>query len=250
MNVMPKKLNQLRPSSRRTGQDNIAATLGEEILSGARKPGERMPSDADMLKMFGVSRVVTREVIKTLAAKGLVTSKMKVGTIVLEPANWNWLDSDVLSWRANMGMDMDFLAHITDVRRAVEPTAAALAALYSTRTDLTKLREAITAMSSAGNNRRQFAEADLRFHLAVSGASKNPFFQSFSAMIETALFALLSVNALTDNSRQQSDAINMHTAVVDAIEARDPHMAAKAMLRAVDSGLSHAKKRKAPGAKS
>jgi DNA-binding GntR family transcriptional regulator len=69
-------------------------------------------------------------------------------------------------------------------------------------------------------------------------------------MIETALFALLSVNALTDNSRQQSDAINMHTAVVDAIEARDPHMAAKAMLRAVDSGLSHAKKRKAQGAKS
>ena len=77
-------------------------------MSGARKPGERMPSDADMLKMFGVSRVVTREVIKTLAAKGLVTSKMKVGTIVLEPSHWNWLDSDVLSWRANVGMDMDF----------------------------------------------------------------------------------------------------------------------------------------------
>ncbi len=250
MNASARKITQLRPGSRRTGQDNIAATLGEEILSGARKPGERMPSDADMHKMFGVSRVVTREVIKTLAAKGLVASKMKVGTIVLDPTHWNWLDSDVLSWRANMGMDMDFLAHITDVRRAVEPTAAALAALYGTRADTARLREAIAAMASAGNNRRQFAEADLRFHLAVSAASKNPFFQSFAATIETALFALLSVNALTDNSRQQSEAIEMHVRVADAIEERDPHMAAKAMLRAVDGGLSHAKRRKAVPAKS
>ena len=239
-----KKFSQLRPGSRRTGQDNIAATLGEEILSGARKPGERMPSDADMLKMFGVSRVVTREVIKTLAAKGLVASKMKVGTIVLEPTHWNWLDSDVLSWRANMGMDMDFLAHLTDVRRAVEPTAAALAALYGTRADFARLREAVNAMRGAHSNRRQFAEADLRFHLAVSAASKNPFFQSFAATIETALFALLSVNALTDNSKQQAEGIAMHIAVADAIEARDPHLAAKAMLRAVDGGLSHAKRRK------
>ncbi|MFO1248824.1 MAG: FadR/GntR family transcriptional regulator [Alphaproteobacteria bacterium] len=249
MNAPAKKLAQIRPGSRRTGQDNIAAALGEEILSGARKPGERMPSDADMHKMFGVSRVVTREVIKTLAAKGLVASKMKVGTIVLEPTHWNWLDSDVLSWRANMGLDMDFLAHITDVRRAVEPTAAALAAIYGSKADVAKLREAIAAMSGAGSNRRQFAEADLRFHLAVSTASRNPFFQSFAATIETALFALLSVNAITENSRQQSEAIEMHVRVADAIEDRDPHMAAKAMLRAVDGGLSHAKRRKTAPAK-
>ena len=131
-------MNVIRPTARlattmrRAGQGDIAAALGGEILSGARKPGERMPSDADMLKTFGVSRVVTREVIKTLAAKGLVASRMKVGTVVLDPAHWNWLDADVLSWRANTGLDLDFLQHITDVRRAVEPTAAALAALYGT----------------------------------------------------------------------------------------------------------------------
>ena len=121
MNASARKISQLRLGSRRTGQDNIAATLGEEILSGARKPGERMPSDADMHKMFGVSRVVTREVIKTLAAKGLVVSKMKVGTTVLDLTHWNWLDSDVLSWRANVGLDMDFLAHLTVVRSNRQP---------------------------------------------------------------------------------------------------------------------------------
>ena len=92
---------------------------------------------------------------------------------------------------------MDFLTHITDVRRAVEPTAAALAALYGTRPTSPGCARR-SSHGGAGNNRRQFAEADLRFHLTVSAASKNPFFQSFAAMIETALFALLSVNALTD----------------------------------------------------
>ena len=86
--------------------------------------------------------------------------------------------------------------------------------------------------------------------MAVSVASKKPAFQSFADTIEAALFALLSVIALTDNSRPQSEAIEMHVAVVDAIEERDPHIAAKAMMRAVDGGLSHAKWRKTVPAKS
>jgi DNA-binding FadR family transcriptional regulator len=233
----------LNPSTmRRAGQEDIAAALGGEILSGARKPGERMPSDADMLKTFGVSRVVTREVIKTLAAKGLVASRMKVGTVVLDPAHWNWLDADVLSWRANAGVDLDFLQHLTDVRRAVEPTAAALAALHGDPTDVVKLREIVQGMADAEKDRRRFAEWDLRFHLTVCAASKNPFFQSFAAMIETALFALLSINALDESPKLHSDSVARHALIVDAIEARDPHLAARAMLRAVDGGFTHAKK--------
>lgn len=229
-------------SMRRAGQEDIAAALGGEILSGARKPGERMPSDADMLKTFGVSRVVTREVIKTLAAKGLVASRMKVGTVVLDPAHWNWLDADVLSWRANTGLDLDFLQHITDVRRAVEPTAAALAALHGNPADVAKLRETVAGMARAEKDRRQFAEWDLRFHLTICAASKNPFFQSFAAMIETALFALLSINALSESPKLHSDSVARHTLIVDAIEGRDPHLAARAMLRAVDAGFSDAKR--------
>jgi DNA-binding FadR family transcriptional regulator len=229
-------------TSRRAGQENIAAALGGEILTGARKPGERMPNDADMLKTFGVSRVVTREVIKTLAAKGLVTSKMKVGTVVLDPAHWNWLDADVLTWRANAGLDLDFLQHITDVRRAVEPTAAALAALHGNKGDVVKLREAVKGMAGAEDDRRKFAEWDLRFHLTICTASQNPFFQSFAAMIETALFTLLSLNALAETPKMHGDSVARHNLIVDAIEARDPHLAARTMLRAVDGGFTNAKR--------
>jgi len=232
----------LNAPARLSSQDNIAAVLGAEILSGARKPGDRMPTDAEMLKKFGVSRVVTREIIKTLAAKGMVTSKMKLGTIVLDPSNWNWLDPDVLSWRVSIGLDLEFMAQITAVRRAVEPMAATMAARNHTRADIVKLREAIAAMAQAKDARRQFAEADLRFHMAVSAISRNPFFQSFTGVISTALSVVLAINADADSPKMQARTVARHAAVVDAIEAGDGDAAAKAMLRIVDDGLADAKK--------
>jgi DNA-binding FadR family transcriptional regulator len=244
-----KRLTTLSPPARRAGQESIAAVLGADILSGARRPGDRMPSDPEMLKTFGVSRVVTREVIKTLAVKGMVASRMKVGTIVLDPSHWNWLDPDVLSWRVTNGLDLAFLAHITDVRRAVEPIAASLAAQNRTRADIVKLREAVADMGHAKEDRRLFAQADLRFHLAVSLASRNPFFQSFAGIIETALSTMLSINALADNSRMQSRTVATHAAVADAIAAGHSERAAAAMLRTVQDGFAHAKRargKKAP----
>jgi DNA-binding FadR family transcriptional regulator len=227
---------------RHSNQDSIAAVLGAEILSGARKPGDRMPTDAEMLKKFGVSRVVTREIIKTLAAKGMVISKMKLGTIVLDPAHWNWLDPDVLSWRVSLGMDVEFMAQITTVRRAVEPVAASLSARNRTRADIVKLREAVAAMAQAKDNRRQFAEADLQFHIAVGVVSRNPFFQSFTGVISTALSVVLAVNADADSPKMQARTVAEHEAVVDAIEEGDADAAADAMLVIVDSGLAHAKR--------
>ena len=232
----------LNSPARLSSQDNIAAVLGAEILSGARKPGDRMPSDAEMQKKFGVSRVVTREIIKTLAAKGMVTSKMKLGTLVLDPSNWNWLDPDVLSWRVSVGLDLEFMAQITTVRRAVEPMAAALAARTHTRADIAKLREAIAAMAQAKDNRRQFAEADLHFHIAVSAISRNPFFHSFAGVIGTALYAVLALNAEADSPKAQARTVARHEAVVDAIEAGDADAAAKAMLSIINDGLADAKK--------
>jgi DNA-binding FadR family transcriptional regulator len=232
----------LNAPARLSSQANIAAELGAEILSGARKPGDRMPSDAEMQKKFGVSRVVTREIIKTLAAKGMVTSKMKLGTLVLDPSNWNWLDPDVLSWRVSVGLDLEFMAQITTVRRAVEPMAAALAARTHTRADIAKLREAITAMAQAKDNRRQFAEADLHFHIAVSAISRNPFFHSFAGVIGTALYAVLALNAEADSPKAQARTVARHEAVVDAIEAGDADAAAKAMLNIINDGLTDAKK--------
>src|SRR5690242_6053432 len=95
----------LRRPGRTAGHDEIAATLGAEILSGARPPGSRLPSAEQLFEQFGASRMQLREVTKTLATKGLIGTKTRVGTQVLASEHWNWIDPDVLAWRVLLGLD-------------------------------------------------------------------------------------------------------------------------------------------------
>lgn len=232
----------VKPRSRATGHAEIAAVLGSEILSGVRAPGSRLPSPQEMHALFGVSRVVLREVTKTLAAKGMVTSKTKVGTQVLDPAHWNWLDPDVLAWRVDLGLDTALLVHIAQVRHAVEPAAAALAARNRTKPDLARMKAALKAMAESGGSTHMFAEADLAFHVAISAASGNPLFRSFTAVIDVAMagfLSLTSVGAMTDE-KDHTRSVARHARVLEAIEARDESAAEKAMERVLEAGMRHA----------
>lgn len=220
-----------------TGHDEIAAILGSEILSGARPPGSRMPTLLEMFERFGVSRVLMREVIKTLTAKGMVASKSRVGTHVLDPSHWNWFDPDVLGWRVRLGLDAGFLAQLAEMRRAVEPAGAALAARHRAPGHVAQMRAALEAMRAAGNDRRGFAEADLDFHIAVSAASGNPLFRAFAGVVETALAASFTMSSPAD-SEGATENVARHRAIADAIEAGDAEAARQAMLTVIDEGLA------------
>jgi GntR family galactonate operon transcriptional repressor len=226
---------------RKFGHAAIVELLGIEILSGRRKPGERLPSETEMQKRYGVSRVVTREVMKTLEAKGFINAKKKVGTFVSPAAGWNWLDPDVLAWRVRMGIDVNFLNEMTHVRRAVEPYAAGLAALNRTKADIAELRGILKSMESTTADPSGFAEADLRFHLAVTRASHNPYFESFASLIEAALFAVFSMRAVHRSPEEQHVCYADHAAIAQAIMDKDEQRATASMLQVI-SGIHTAKK--------
>ncbi|MBV9549641.1 MAG: FadR family transcriptional regulator [Alphaproteobacteria bacterium] len=220
----------------------IAAALGSEILSGARSPGSRLPSVEEMNARFGVSRVVVREVIKTLTAKGLVASKTKVGTVVREPAAWNWLDAEVLGWRLKAGLDRAFLEQIVAVRSAIEPAAAALAARHRTAKDLSQLRACIAAMRAAEGDTARYAEADVAFHLALGRASGNPLVGSFGPVIKVALGGLIALSAagVKQAEKGHGGSTTRHAAIVEAIADRNERAARAAMQRVIDRGGKHA----------
>lgn len=221
---------------------HLAATLGAEILTGRRKPGERLPSVEEMNARFGVSRVVVREVVKTLTAKGLVASKTKVGTIVREPAAWNWLDAEVLEWRVQAGLTQDFLEQIIAVRRAIEPAGAALAARHRSRADIALLRRCLAAMRAAEGDSRSFSEADLAYHLAIGAASGNPLVRSFGAVIKVALrgFMAMSNESIKQAEKGHAGSTDRHAAILAAIEAGDAAGAEAAMLKVIEGGRTHA----------
>jgi DNA-binding FadR family transcriptional regulator len=226
---------------RPSGHDEIAAVLGSEILSGARPPGSRLPSAAELYDLFGVSRVVLREVTKTLAAKGLIATKSRVGTHVLPSEYWNWFDPDVLAWRIRLGFDSAFIDQLADMRRAVEPAGAALAAEHRTAGHISAMREALAAMTRAGGDRRAFADADLAFHIAVAAASGNPLFRAFAGVVETALAGYFSISTPVQDAAVAAN-IARHAAIADAIEAGHGQAAARAMLSVIDEGLDRVRR--------
>jgi DNA-binding FadR family transcriptional regulator len=217
--------------------DQIVAVLATEILKGIHKPGTNMPPEPALIERFQVSRTVMREVMKTLAAKGFVVSKTRIGTRVLDPVNWNFFDADVLAWRVRMGLDDSFQQDLTEIRRAVEPAAAALAARRRTTADVARLRAQVARMSATGHSRQSFAEADLEFHLAIGSASGNPLMRAIASVIEAALVASFTMSSPVDDASDHEITANSHAAIVDAIEARDEAAAAAAMLKVIDIGV-------------
>lgn len=215
----------------------ITRTLGIAIIAGRYPEGAKLPGDAELTVAFGVSRPVLREAVKTLVAKGLLSTKAKVGTVVRERAAWNMFDPDVLAWHLDAGIDKRFLADLAEIRLAVEPRAAALAAARRSSADIATMRAVIARMGSdTGGRTDDFADADLALHLAIANASGNPFMRSIGAVIEAALRASFVLSAPADEQAFRAS-VEAHGRIVEAIAAGDANAAAEAMRTVIFNGL-------------
>jgi DNA-binding FadR family transcriptional regulator len=229
-------IRRLHSDKVRSSHDIIARTIGKEILTGTYAPGAKLPQEAVLMKRFGVSRTVLREVMKTLSAKGLVVLKTRVGTRVLNSSSWNLFDADLLAWRVEMGMDEEFRRSLTEIRLAMEPSAAGLAADRRTKAHLTQLRDCVRRMGASIGDRDKFAEADLEFHQLIGVASGNPMMRSLAAVIETALFASFSQNTPVEDAGDLKETAASHGAVVDAIADENATRARAAMVAVINLG--------------
>jgi len=216
----------------------VVEALGAAIVSGEVAEGAVLPGDQELMLRFGVSRTVLREAMKTLAAKGLVAAKSRVGTWARPREDWNFLDADVLDWRLRAGMDAEFVGHLAEMRLALEPAAAALAARHATADEILALYALAARMDDPGHSRETFARADLEFHLALARMSRNPFMRSVSGLIEAALTVAfrLSSPALTPQGILSSAA--EHLAIAHAVAARDEARVEEAMRRVILTGAA------------
>ncbi|GAB4070490.1 FadR family transcriptional regulator [Ancylobacter sonchi] len=223
----------------RRGHSNhaeVARTIGIDIIAGRYGEGAKLPGDAELTLLFGVSRPVLRESVKTLVAKGLLSTKARVGTVVRERSAWNMFDPDVLAWHLDAGIDRRFLRDLAEIRLAVEPRAAALAAERRTEEDLELMRVAVARMGEEPGASEGFAEGDLALHIAIANASGNPFMRSIGAVIEAALRASFVLSAPAD-ARERDVAVVAHERIVEAIADKDAEAAGAAMTHVIFNGL-------------
>ncbi len=174
-------------SSHRNLTQQLVHELGKKIIQGKYQVGHSLPSEAELCEQFNISRTATREAVKMLTAKGLINSRPRQGIKVLEPKHWNLFDVDVLDWILLGKPDLYLLRHFLQLRQAIEPEAAALAAQYATEDELSAIENALVRMKHATSGDDDTHEADIEFHQSVLAASNNPFFIQLKNFITTAL---------------------------------------------------------------
>lgn len=209
--------------------------LGRTIICG-EFVDDSLPTEAELCDKFGVSRSAVREAVKMLSAKGLITSKPRQGIRIQPEDQWNIFDPDLLRWVLESKPSLHVLKEFLQVRIAIEPEAAALAARYADESKLAAIEKALEGMRQAEGNSQEDLEADIAFHVSILYASNNRFYIRLRDFISTALRVSIShTNPIKGN---HEGVVEDHSKVFNAIKNRNPERARQAMLALIDEALN------------
>lgn len=195
-------------------------------IVGERWPAGRVTTIDRLVATTGVSRTIVREVTRELAAAGLLAASPRTGLTVLPRSEWDLLDLRVVQWRLAVGDRLRQLEELRDLRAAIEPEAAALAALR-------RSEESVVVLSAAAGDLERargsvaFLEADRRFHHALIEAAGNAMFAALDGLVGVALEDRALVQ-LAGRAPESVD-VRLHVDVADAVGAGDSEVARAAM---------------------
>jgi len=210
----------------------IARDLGVLIVSGRYKPGDLLNGEIAASDRLHVSRGAYREAVRILAAKGLVESRPKVGTRISQQERWHLLDPDVLAWIFEFEPEDTLLTSLFELRKIVEPEAAALAAKRRTDADLAVMSAALQEMAKHTLAVEAGRRADHDFHSTLLRASGNVFLVSLTSGVGAAI-SWTTIFKQRENPLSR-DPMPDHWRVYEAVAASDPVAAHKAMANLVD----------------
>lgn len=214
---------------------SILNDLGVAIVTGKYSDQNPFPVEAELCKQYKVSRSVLREAVKMLTAKGLLKARPRHGTWVQSEKHWNLLDPDVLRWMLERRFSLRLLIEFTQIRLAVEPGAAALAAQSGGPAEHAAIRRGIDRMLAADRGEDDPLDSDIAFHSAVLRASGNPFYAQLRELIETAL--RFSIRRTNTYKGVKFASVLDHKRVADAVIAGDAQGAERAMRALIQEAL-------------
>lgn len=216
------------PKKHRNLAQGVVAYISEAIQNGSISPGDKLPTESEIMRIQGVSRTVVREAISHMQAAGMVETRHGIGTFVLAPAA-----------RATLGIDpatvvtmRDVLA-ILELRISLETEAAGLAATRRTDAHLQQLRAALDGFQSAAGKGEETVAWDVQFHLTIAIASSNRYFHDILSHLGTNIIPRARVNSarLTqDDPASYMERVGReHEDIFNAISRQDADSARAAM---------------------
>lgn len=212
---------------RATLAEQIAANLLQYIHDSGLHPGESLPSEADLVADFDVSRPVVREALKYLEGRGII--EVSSGrSAVLRP-----IDDEPLNnyFQLALIMHQQTLMELLEVRQGLEVQSAILAATRRSNDDLEQLTAITHAMREAMQDVEQFVELDACFHETVAAISQNKMlFHVIKSIRKTVKDVMFEVQIRRLDSITELEHVQrLHKNILDAITSGDPDAAANAM---------------------
>jgi DNA-binding FadR family transcriptional regulator len=214
--------------------EQLLDALGKEIMLG-RFETRPFPTEAEISETYSTSRSVTREAIKRLTAKGMLSARPRSGILVQPERGWSLLDADVLRWMLERKFSYKLLRAFTEMRLGIEPTAAALAARNADAQAMQEIERGLQRMVAAEHGEDDHHAADAAFHVAILDATGNPFYIQLHELVHAALRFSIQ---LTNRIKGHTASIPAHRRVYDAIKAGDAAAAQVAMAAIITDVLA------------
>jgi GntR family transcriptional regulator, transcriptional repressor for pyruvate dehydrogenase complex len=211
--------------------EEIAKQIMDLISRGELKPGDHLPSERELCKDFGASRSSLREALRCLSIVGVLNARVGEGTSVADDGE-KFL-SKIIEWR--LITERHDIENLLEVRVALEGISAANTALQATAEQVEKLRSILARMQATLKDEKGFAALDLEFHFALAEASGNSLVRNLIELVRVQLVKALHKVLIVPHALPLTH--KEHTAIVEAIERRDPDGARKAMQAHLEAHL-------------
>ena len=206
----------------------IVDSLASSIRQGELQPGDKLPTEAEIMLRFDVSRTVIRESLSRLQASGLVETRHGIGTFVLPPLQ-----------EGNFKIQAEDFATVADVisvlelRISLETEAAGLAAQRRTAENLQAMEDALKAFHDAISLDSDAVPPDFKFHMEVARSTGNRHFADLMTYLGTMIIPRTRVNtahSAPEGRLNYLQRVNAeHESIYTAIRNQDPEAARAAM---------------------
>lgn len=208
--------------------EQVVEHLQQYILDNSLRPGDRLPTEAELAGQFKVGRQSVREAVRVLESVGMIETRPGIGSRIKA------IDTKHLTDHLRFLFELDAVTvkETAAARRVIECGAIPMAIEHADEQDIERMETAIARMKVLTERGETFAEADMAFHQALVAATKNRVMEGFGVMLQD-FFSEIRGRAYQDTVAQRQS-IEEHEQICEAIRNRD---AAKAQ-RVLNQHLS------------
>ncbi len=219
---------------RQSLSSQLVAELRALIDKGTFKPGDKIPSENELMTRYSVSRTVVREAISGLRADGLLETRQGVGAFVTRRPKKRLDPFDP--------QDMQAVLHIIEFRLAFEPEVAGIAAKRRTKADLIDLKAKFDDLHSKSLDANSFVKPDYEFHLAIAKAAHNPYLIQLGEHLGPQIIPHSIIHVLAPEIPEDMSFLKRvrgeHEDIYRAIVEQKPQAARKAMKSHLKNSLA------------